>query len=57
MTRHATRFGLSIALTAFVCIVFVAAVGGQQKSASQSPTPTLTALDYIEIQQIVKIYP
>ncbi len=57
MARHATRFGLSIALTAFVCIVFAAAVGGQQKSASQSQTPALTALDYIEIQQLVSSYP
>ena len=57
MTRHATRFGLSIALTGFVCIVFAAAVGGQQKGASQSQTPTLTALDYIEIQQLVSSYP
>jgi hypothetical protein len=47
---------LSIALTVFVCIVR-AAVGGQQKSASQSQTPTLTALDYIEIQQLVSSYP
>src|SRR5688572_21738905 len=47
------RLGLSIALTAFVCIVFAAAAGGQQKSAAPSQTPALTALDYIEIQQLV----
>ena len=57
MLRHATRFGLSVALTAFACVVFAVAVGGQQKSAAQSQTPTLTALDYIEIQQLVSSYP
>lgn len=57
MTRHATRVGLSIALTAFVSIVFVAAVGGQQRSAAQSQAATLTAMDYIEIQQLVSSYP
>ncbi|HVQ16754.1 MAG TPA: hypothetical protein VMS40_24295, partial [Vicinamibacterales bacterium] len=57
MARHATRLGLSIAFTAFVCIVFVAAVGGQQRSAEQSQPPALTALDYIEIQQLVSSYP
>ena len=38
MARHATRLGLTIALTAFVCIVFVAAVGGQQRSAAPVAT-------------------
>jgi len=58
MARHATRLGLSIALTGFVCIVFAVAVGGQQqRSAAQSQAPTLTALDYIEIQQLVSSYP
>jgi hypothetical protein len=56
MARHATRFGLSIALTAFVCIVFVTAVGGQQRSAARSQA-SLTAMDYIEIQQLVSSYP
>ena len=57
MARQATRVGLSIALTAFACVVFVAAVGGQQRSATQSQAPALTALDYIEIQQLVSSYP
>lgn len=57
MARHATRLGLSIALTAFVCIVFAAAVGGQQRSAAPSAAPALTAMDYIEIQQLVSNYP
>jgi hypothetical protein len=49
--------GLSIALTAFVCVVFAAAVGGQQRSTAQSQAATLTAMDYIEIQQLVSNYP
>jgi hypothetical protein len=58
MARHATRFGLSIALTAFVCIALVVVVRGQQRpAASQSQMTTLTALDYIEIQQLVSSYP
>src|SRR4029453_8071071 len=57
MARHATRFGLSIALTAFVCIALVVAVRGQQRPAAQSPSAALTALDYIEIQQLVSNYP
>ncbi len=57
MARHATRFGLSVALTAFVCIVFAAAAGGQQRSTTQNQASTLTAMDYIEIQQLVSSYP
>ena len=57
MARHATRVGLSIALTAFVSIVFVTAVGGQQRTAAQRQAPALTAMDYIEIQQLVSNYP
>src|SRR5215510_4094339 len=57
MAKHATRFGLSVALTAFVCIVFAAAAGGQQRSTTQNQAPALTAMDYIEIQQLVSSYP
>lgn len=70
MTRHATadgsagisrsgawRLGLSVGLTAFVCIVFAAAVGGQQRGAAQNQAAALTAMDYIEIQQLVSSYP
>lgn len=48
---------MSIALTAFVCVVFAAAAGGQQGGSTPGQTPTLTALDYIEIQQLVSNYP
>jgi hypothetical protein len=48
---------LSIVLTALVCAVLVVAVRGQQRSTAQSQTPALTALDYIEIQQLVSSYP
>jgi hypothetical protein len=58
MAKHATRLGLSTALTAFVCIVLVAAVGGQQqRSTGQGQAPALTAMDYIQIQQLVSSYP
>src|SRR5215510_12101192 len=57
MARHATRFGLSIALTVFVCIALVVAVRGQQRPGVQSQAAALTALDYIEIQQLVSNYP
>jgi hypothetical protein len=48
---------LSIALAAFVGVVFVAAAGGQPRSGAQSQAPALTAMDYIEIQQLVSSYP
>ena len=57
MARQATRLGLSIVLTTLVCIVFVVAVGGQQRSAPPAQALPLTALDYIEIQQLVSSYP
>jgi SnoaL-like domain len=57
MARLATRLGLSIALTALVCVVLVVAVRGQQRSATQTQSAALTALDYIEIQQLVSSYP
>jgi hypothetical protein len=57
MAKQATRFGLSIMLTALVCVVVVVAARAQQRSATQNQTPTLTALDYIEIQQLVSSYP
>jgi len=57
MAKQATRFGLSIMLTALVCVVAVVAARAQQRSATQNQTPTLTALDYIEIQQLVSSYP
>jgi hypothetical protein len=57
MARQATRLGLSIVLTTFVCVVFVVAVGGQQRGAPPAQALPLTALDYIEIQQLVSSYP
>jgi len=57
MARHATRFGLSIALTALVCGVLAIAVRAQQRAPVASQALALTALDYIEIQQLVSNYP
>jgi hypothetical protein len=57
MAGQATRSGLSIALTVFVCVVLVVAVRAQQRTATPSQAPALTALDYIEIQQLVSSYP
>jgi hypothetical protein len=57
MARKATRLGLTITLTAFVCGGLVVAVRGQQRSTAANQAPALTALDYIEIQQLVSSYP
>ena len=57
MAKQATRFGLSVMFTALVCVVVVVATRAQQRSATPNQTPTLTALDYIEIQQLVSSYP
>src|SRR5262245_55194462 len=57
MARQSTRLGLSIGLTALISVVVIVAVRAQQRTATQSQTPALTALDYIEIQQLVSSYP
>lgn len=57
MAGKATRLGLTITLTAFVCAGLVVAVRGQERSAAANQIPALTALDYIEIQQLVSNYP
>ena len=52
-TSHMRRWALPAAIGAVIGIVGLVVVQGQQRNASE----TLTAMDYIEIQQLVSSYP
>ena len=59
MTAGRKKFGIQLVLaTATLSVLVVAAARGQQRSnPAQASTPTLTAQDYIDIQQLVSSYP